>query len=288
MHPNLLALGAVALWASLASLGVALKHFPPFFLTGMALLIGSTLALPFAFRARRAQRMAWGGLALGVLTFFGFHFLLFIALRLAPAVEVNLVNYLWPLLMVVMAPLYAKNTRWRWIHVVAALLGFAGAAVAILGSRGNVADSAGPAGMPGAGYLMALGSALIWAHFSLHTKRASLRGESLPDAAIGLFGLMAGLLSLACHSLLEPAVHLETRDLWLLAAMGWGPLGAAFFLWDRALKTGDAQHIGLLSYLTPLASTVLLMLVSGQPLTWTIALAALMIIGAAVLGTRAQ
>ena len=44
MHPNLYALGAIALWASLASLGVALKHVPPFLLTGLALVIGSVPA----------------------------------------------------------------------------------------------------------------------------------------------------------------------------------------------------------------------------------------------------
>jgi hypothetical protein len=41
MHPNVHALGAIALWASLATLGVSLRHVPPFLLTGLALLIGS-------------------------------------------------------------------------------------------------------------------------------------------------------------------------------------------------------------------------------------------------------
>ena len=43
---NLHALGAILLWASLASLGVALKHVPPFLLTGLALVIGSVPAWP--------------------------------------------------------------------------------------------------------------------------------------------------------------------------------------------------------------------------------------------------
>ena len=68
--------------------------------------------------------------------------------------------------------------------------------------------------------------------------------------------------------------------------MGLGPLGAAFFLWDKALKLGDARQIGILSYLTPLASTVLLMTVTGRAMSWSIALAAAMIVGAAVVGTR--
>ena len=85
---------------------------------------------------------------------------------------------------------------------------------------------------------------------------------------------------------LEPPVHLNAHDWLLLLAMGLGPLGAAFFLWDKALKLGDVRHIGILSYLTPLASTVLLMQVTGRTLSWSVALAAAMIIGAALLGTR--
>jgi drug/metabolite transporter (DMT)-like permease len=72
----------------------------------------------------------------------------------------------------------------------------------------------------------------------------------------------------------------------MIAIMGLGPLGAAFFLWDKALKLGDARQIGILSCLTPLASTILLLVTSGRALTPSIALAAALIIGAAWVGTR--
>ena len=70
--------------------------------------------------------------------------------------------------------------------------------------------------------------------------------------------------------------------------MGLGPLGAAFFLWDRALKAGDPRRIGILSYLTPLASTLLLALMSGRPLTLWLGLAAALIVGAAAVGMAAR
>ena len=119
-------------------------------------------------------------------------------------------------------------------------------------------------------------------------KRMSLAGRGFPTAAIGLFGLVSGTLSLLCHALMEPAAALNTRDWMLIALMGLGPLGAAFFLWDAALKNGDARSIGILSYITPLASTVLLLLVTGRPLTWGVGLATVLILGAAVLGSRAR
>ena len=274
------ALGAIALWAALASLGISLKHVPPFLLTGIALLIGSIPAWPLY----RQWKVSPATLAMGVYGLFGYHFLLFIALQLAPPVEANLVNYLWPLLIVVLAPLFIPGVRLRPAHVFAALLGFGGAALAILGR-----ESAGTSVLSGWswGYLPALGGAFIWASYSLLTKRAALSSHVFPTAAIGLFGLVSGLLSLLCHWLLEPAVVLNGQDWLLLAITGLGPLGAAFFMWDKALKLGDARHIGILSYLTPLASTSLLLVVSGSPFTLNIALAAAMIIGAAVLGTRA-
>jgi drug/metabolite transporter (DMT)-like permease len=273
MHPNLYALGAIALWASLASLGVALRHVPPFLLTGLALVIGSMPAWPLVRQWKVPRRT----LGLGVYGLFLYHFLLFIALRVAPPVEANLVNYLWPLFIVVLAPVLLPGLQLKAAHVLAALAGFAGAAIAILGGGGAT-------GAWSWGYLPALGSALIWATYSLGTRRV----PAFPTAAIGLFGLISGLLSLACHWVLEPAVALSPSDWGLIVAMGLGPLGAAFFLWDKALKTGDARHIGILSYVTPLASTALLVLVTGRPLTGGIAISAALIIGAALLGTRAR
>ncbi len=277
MQANLYALGAIALWASLASLGVSLTHIPPFLLTGIALVIGSVPAWPLVLRDPSQWRIPLRTLALGVYGLFAYHFLLFIALRNAPPVEANLVNYLWPLFLVVLAPVLLPGVALRLPHVLAALLGFGGAAVAIAGGREL-------SGALSWGYLAAAAAAFIWATYSLLTKRVA----AFPTTAIGLFGLISGLLSLLCHALLEPAAALSAHDWALLAVLGLGPLGASFYLWDKALKLGDARHIGILSYITPLASTSLLVLVSGRPFSPSLAVATAMIIGAAVLGMRAR
>ena len=83
--------------------------------------------------------------------------------------------------------------------MLAALLGFAGAAIAILGARRRLAARWSW------GYLPALGSAFIWASYSLLTRRVA----AFPTAAIGLFGLVSGLLSLVCHALLEPRARCQ-------------------------------------------------------------------------------
>lgn len=284
-NPTLLALIAIALWSSLAVLGTLLAHVPPFLLTGIALLVGSVPAWPFF----RRWRVSWSALALGVYGLFGFHFFLFIALRHAPAVEANLVNYLWPLGMVLMAPLFLPGIKLSATHLIAACAGLLGAAIAILGDTLFTSGLQGLVGRGFAwGYILAAASAFIWASYSLMSKRMTLQGRGFPTAAIGLFGLVSGVLSLLCHALLEAPVALNGRDWLLMVLMGLGPLGAAFFLWDAALKKGDARKIGILSYITPLASTVLLMFATGRPLTLGIGLATVLILGAAVLGSRAK
>ena len=280
------ALGAIALWATLATLGVSLGHVPPFLLTGIALLVGSLLALPTVVKNPRAWAVSPAALATGVYGLFGYHFLLFVALQNAPPVEANLVNYLWPLLIVVLAPVFLAGVRLKPLHVVAAVLGFAGAAVAILG--GSRTASGNPAGGAVWGYLAAGGAAFIWSSYSLLTQRAERLGHQVPTAAVGLFGAVSGVLALLCHWAFEPAVTLVLRDGLLLAVLGLGPLGAAFFLWDRAMKQGDARQIGILSYATPLLSTTLLVLTSGRPFSPSIAMSAALIISAAVMGTRAR
>lgn len=267
----------MGLWASLATLGVLLQHIPPFLLTGVALSIGSLIALPWLLWGDTPLRLPLRTLALGIYGLFGYHFLLFLALRSAPPVEANLVNYLWPLLMVVLPPVLLVGVPLRAMHVLAALAGFAGAALAILGRSEGAALSRWHSG-----YALAAASAWVWASYSLWCQRVA----PFPTAAIGVFALCSGVLSLLCHALLEPVATVSLRDWWLLAALGLGPLGAAFFLWDIALKTGDVRRIGVLSYLTPLGSTALLMVVSQQAITWNIAAAAALILGAAFLGIK--
>lgn len=274
MHKSgLLALGAIALWASLAMLGVRLAHLPPFWLTGVALLIGSVIALPLSRFDFSQWRVPAGTLALGVYGLFGYHFLLFMALRHAPPVQANLVNYLWPLGMVVLAPVFLPGMKLRLRQLLAAVLGFAGAALAITGGQSVEGGLAW-------GYVPALGAAWVWASYSLLTQRVA----PFATSAIGLFALVSGVLSLLCHALLEPAVQIDARDWPWLALMGLGPLGAAFFLWDAALKCGDARQIGLLSFITPLLSTLLLLRDRDESISLSVAAAAVLIIGAAWLG----
>jgi drug/metabolite transporter (DMT)-like permease len=267
---TLAALAAIALWGSLAWLSLKLAAWPPFLLLGCALAIGALPALPRI----RDWRVPLRTLSLGVYGLFGFHFFLFIALRRAPAVEANLINYLWPLLIVFLAPVLLDGYRLRAQHVVGALMGFAGAAL-LVGQ-----DVQG--GRFAIGYVFALVSALIWSSYSLWTKRV----PPFATAAIGLFCAAASLLAFACHWAFEPPFMPPAGDLGYLLAMGLGPMGAAFFLWDYAIKHGDPRRIGALAYLTPVLSTALLIATGRGDFSVRIGVAAALVVSGAALAAR--
>ena len=272
---TLLAFVAITLWSFLAYLGARLNHIPPFVLVGLALAISGLISL-FAVRDWRVPLKTF---LVGVGGLFGYHFLYFSAFRHAPAIEANLMNYLWPLLIVVLSPLYLPGYRLQLHHLVGAFMGLCGAGLIVTGGKLSL-DAANLSG-----YLLAAGAAIVWASYSLLTKRL----PSFPTAAVGGFCLASGLLSLAI-SWLDPysgllSIKLMPDDFFLLAALGTGPMGAAFFAWDASLKRGDPRIIGSLSYLTPLLSTAWLVLLAGHSLTWVSAIAMILIVSGAFIGS---
>jgi drug/metabolite transporter (DMT)-like permease len=264
------ALGAIALWSTLAAIAVKLNSVPPFFLVGTALLVGAICGA----RGLRPRGVRPGVLLLGVYGLFAYHFCLFLALRLGPPVETNLINYLWPLLIVVLSPLILPGMTLGPRHVAGALLGFAGAALLVTGGRFEFSSG------PRIGHAFALAAAVIWSTYSLLTKRLG----NFPTSNVAMFCLVSGVLSLVCHALFERRYVPKATDVPYLVWIGVGPMGAAFYLWDRALKRGDPRVVGTLAYLTPLLSTLLIAAFGEGRITAVSVLCMAMIVGGAWLG----
>jgi drug/metabolite transporter (DMT)-like permease len=272
--------GAIALWGALATLSVLAGPVPPFQMVAMTFTLGAAIGI---LRARR-RGLSWSDLSnwparawlLGVGGLFGYHALYFAALQLAPPAEANLVNYLWPLLIVLLAaPLAGEKLGWP--HLAGALLGFAGVALLAIG-RG-VSFS----GAYALGYALALGCAFAWSLYSVLSRRF---GET-PTDAIASFCVAAAVLSLVCHLLFEHTVWPATPTAWLaVLALGLGPTGGAFYLWDHAVKRGDIRALGALSYAAPILSTALLIVCGLAAPTSALLLAALLVTAGAVLASR--
>jgi drug/metabolite transporter (DMT)-like permease len=89
------------------------------------------------------------------------------------------------------------------------------------------------------------------------------------------------------HLLIEPTHWPENLSQWLaILALGIGPVGAAFYVWDIGMKRGDIRVLGVAAYLAPLLSTLFLVLAGYAAASPTLALAALLIAGGGVLAAR--
>lgn len=284
---TLAGLGAVALWAWLAALTVLSGKVPPFELTALAFAAGTAVGLVYAWASGQSLHVlakvplrAW---ALGIYGLLGYHVCYFVALRLAPPLEASLINYLWPLLIVVMAgalPARAGGKPLRWQHIAGALLGFAGTALILVQGRGQP-DFSGAL----TGYLFAVAAGLIWSSYSV----ASRLMRGVPS--ISVIGSCAGTAIGAAlmHLWLETWVWPETNGQWIaILAMGLGPLGLAFYLWDEGMKHGDLLRLGLASYATPLLSTFVLAALGLGTLSPIIAVAALLVTAGAIVAGRAS
>ncbi|HNX32631.1 MAG TPA: DMT family transporter, partial [Holophaga sp.] len=277
MPALILSLLSVLIWSTLTVLIWRVSHLPPFFSVGIALVVGGLVGLVRV----RDWRVPLPTLALGIGGIFGYHALLFVAVRLAPPVEVNLLQYLWPLLIVVLTPVYLPRTHLSVHHVLGALAGLAGAGLVLSGGRFSLEMAALP------GYLLAVAAAFVWSSFSLLIKRV----PPFSTGAVGGFCLLSGLLSLGfCwidRRLGFSSIPLVVSPMdWLfLLLLGLGPMGAAFYTWDAAMKRGDPRVIGALAYLTPLLSTLNLVVLGGRHLS-NVAIAAMgLIVAGAILGS---
>jgi drug/metabolite transporter (DMT)-like permease len=261
---------SIVCWGSLATFGKLLVHLPPFYILSISFFLGAVWGL----RSPRELISPPKTLLLGVAGYYGYHFFLFYAFRFAPAVEANLINYLWPVLLVLLTPLFFPGAVLRWWHLL-------GAGTSVLGCvllvQGKGEDAGGEALK---GYALAAGAALTWPLYSILKKKL----PPTKTGAVGGFCLGAGVLSLLTHHWLEPAVTLQAHDLLPLILLGLGPFGIAFYAWDLAMARGDARVIGALAYLTPVLSTAGLVLFGGENLTPTAVWAMLLIIGGASAG----
>lgn len=274
---------AVLLWALLAVLTASTGAVPPFQLVAMSFTVASVAGLGYwlytgaDIAARlRLPASAW---LLGTGGLFGYHFFYFLALRNAPPVEAGLIAYLWPLLIVLLSALLpGGGGGLRWWHVCGALLGLLGAGLIVTGGRGVSFQS-----QYVAGYGAALVCAIIWSSYSVLSR---LFGNIRSDAVTG-FCIATAVLALVSHIALEDTVWPASAGEWLaVLALGAGPVGLAFYVWDHGVKRGDLRVLGAASYASPLLSTLVLVAFGKAEATWILGLACVAITGGAVLAAR--
>ena len=273
---TLIGFTAVLQWALLALFTIGSDPVPPLLLNAMCFAIGGALGLIWTLsngRGHVLKSINWKVYCFGTIGLFGAHFLYFTAFRMAPMAETGLIAYLWPLIIVLMSGLLPGETLTR-LHILGALVAFAGAALIVLQGGGAFGADALP------GFGVAFTFALVWAGYSVLSRRLG----DVPTESVTVFCLAAAVLSATAHIAIETTVWPQSALSWAsVVALGIGPVGLAFFTWDIGMKRGDIQLLGVASYAAPLLSTLALVAAGVTNASTTIIVAAGLIAGGAAL-----
>lgn len=196
--------------------------------------------------------------------------------------QVNLLNYLWPIWIVVFSHLLLPAHRGGSTALGGALLGFAGVLVA-----------RGPAGLlrlPEAWlpHLLALVAGLLWALYCVLLRRWRVPEEQ--DGTALNFALCAAMsAALAAWRGEWAAVGpVGPEGFFWVVFGGVGPVGLAYSWWESGMKLGNARLLGTLAYLIPVGSSAILGVLFKETLGPGLLAGALLIALGAWVGNRGE
>jgi drug/metabolite transporter (DMT)-like permease len=289
---SLLGIAAILLWSATVALARSISERIGPLTAGAAVYLGGSALLAGSLLARRRSlgvlrqlpaRYLFGCGALFVL----YTLSLFLGLGLAAsrpqAIEVALLNYLWPALTILFS-LVLLGKRATLGLIPGSLLALAG--VCLVLAQGAAISwrsfSANLLSNPAAYGLGAL-AAVTWALYSNLTRRW---GGSDSQGAVLLFTLGTGLAFLLMGRIHPEAGAWGARVAAEVACLALAT-AAAYVFWDIAMREGDMVLVASCSYLTPFFSTVVSCLYLRVWPTLSLWVGCLLIIAGSFLSWRA-
>ncbi len=198
----------------------------------------------------------------------------------APVAHVDLVDYLWPCLVVAFTSMLPKE-RFTLQHILGALLGLLGIYVLVhheISMNGfNLRYFIG--------YLLALFGAVLWGGYSAFSRYY----KDVPTEMIGMYCGLGALLCLGLHLQFETFVMPTATQGSLAIITGLSGAGIAYQLWDHGVKFGDVYLLSTITYVARIAAMALLVAFGKEPLTFSLVIAcALASIGVFISGLDSQ
>lgn len=270
MSATLLGYMALAMWAGSGVLASSVIRIPTFEVLSIAFSMSFGLtALMLTMRGQwhkvKQPLTLW---VIGMIGVYGNDALFISAFKYAPAAQADLINYLYPILIILFASLL-PNEKLSAKYIVAAILGFSGTYLVI--TNGDNFSGFHLKYMPG--YLLALLDAVVWSVYCL----AARYYKNTPTEMVGMYCGCGLVLSLIAHVSFEPTVMPHLIELIVMIVMGLTTQGSAYFLWDFGIKKGNFRFLSIIAYANPVIAVFLLIL-TGKSTYSTILLVSTLLI----------
>ena len=183
---------------------------------------------------------------LGFLNPFLYYFILFKAYSLLPAHIAQPLNFIWPLITVLLSVSVLKH-QIKWFHLIALTISFLG--VIIISTKGKFLDIEA---FSVVGICLALFSSFVWASFFIFNVKDK-RDETLKLMLNFVFGFFFILI----YGLFHRNLHYDWRGIMASAYVGFFEMAITFVFWLKALSlTDSAAKVSNLIFLTPFLSLI--------------------------------
>lgn len=273
---NLLGISAILLWSTMNSLmrllsealgptaGAALMY------TAATVALAAILGWPSVKRFPRRYLCVVGSL------FVAYEIALFFALALAnshsQAIEVSVLNHMWPCLTIALAAVM-RLQRPSVLLLPGMAISFLGVGWILSGGQGLTLDSIlHNATQNPVSYGLGLSCAVLWALYCCMSKKI----VHTQDGTV-LFLAFASVTLWIKYAFSDeplPSAGLPTISLLIVTAV---VIALGYAAWNKALQTGNLVMLAAVSYTSPVLSTFLSSLVLSTALQWSFWQGAMMV-----------
>ncbi|CAO95538.1 aromatic amino acid DMT transporter YddG [Erwinia tasmaniensis] len=253
---TLIGLIAILLWSAIVGLirsvseGLGAVGGAAMIYTLSALLLVFTVGFP------KVKTFPRGYLILGSLLFVSYELCLSLSLGYArsgsQAIEVGMVNYLWPSLTVLLSVLIARQ-KCSPLIIPGMLISLTGIGLVLAGDSAlSLAEIASNVGSNPLSYGLALSGALIWALYCVLTQKAA-RGSN----GITLFFMLTALALWGKYFCTPQPEMTFSSTVLLDLGLAAGAMGFGYAAWNIGILHGNVTVLATASYFIPVISALL-------------------------------
>ncbi|MBN2460688.1 MAG: DMT family transporter [Candidatus Cloacimonetes bacterium] len=257
------ALAAVLLWATSASaFKISLRYInfgELLFLASLSAVITVFMIILLSGRCKLLFQISpaeiRSSMLLGFLNPFLYYLILFRAFSLLPAQLAQPLNFIWPLMIVILSiPLLKRKVKLKDF----AAIGISFLGVLIISTRGSFTSFKGSDPW---GIFLALSSSLVWAFFWIYNTKNRLIPELKMFLNFCWGTIFISIYLISSGNLEIPPVPGIIGGLYI----GLFEMGITFILWLKALRyTTNTARINNFIYLTPFLSLLVITLAVGE------------------------
>ena len=252
----------IGIWAilifSIGSILVVLSgDIPPLQISAMSMISGAiSIYLFFKVKGESIRPHLRVSASLYLLMFLGiggYQILFNFALKTAPAFEINVLNYMWPIFLVLFIKLISRD-KFKSNELFGTVVGFVGTILIFMPTEQGQHFQ-----MITISHVAVIIGALFWALYSAYA-----RGQDYSIALMIPILFISGVFALVFHLLYEETVINQPIVVWI-AAFVFCVTRFCYVLWDVGMKKGDQMLLSSLSYFLPLLSSVYFIIFGFNP-----------------------